>query len=150
MSSRTADAVRSPAGDLRGGFVGLRSREGELASFRKLQRTILAAIALGIVLALASAEMLASSAVADLDEIESFTRSGHGLNTVPSSTAGFAGFHVHVVNSGFYARWTSLLGADITTRLIRVGPEMKLGVFTALLGTPLFFWLVVRLRKTSP
>lgn len=43
-----------------------------------------------------------------------------------------------------------LLGADITTRLIRVGPEMKLGVFTALIGTPLFFWLVVRLRKTSP
>jgi iron complex transport system permease protein len=43
-----------------------------------------------------------------------------------------------------------LLGADIATRLIRFGPEMKLGVFTALLGTPFFFWLVVRLRKTSP
>ena len=54
-----AGAVRSLAGDLRGGFVGLRSREAELASFRKLQRTILAAIALGIVLALASAAFLA-------------------------------------------------------------------------------------------
>jgi iron complex transport system permease protein len=43
-----------------------------------------------------------------------------------------------------------LLGADIATRLIRFGPEMKLGVFTALLGTPFFFWLVIRLRKTSP
>jgi iron complex transport system permease protein len=43
-----------------------------------------------------------------------------------------------------------LLGADVATRLIRFGPEMKLGVFTALLGTPFFFWLVVRLRKTSP
>jgi iron complex transport system permease protein len=43
-----------------------------------------------------------------------------------------------------------LLGADITTRLISVGPEMKLGVLTALLGTPFFFWLVVRLRRTSP
>lgn len=43
-----------------------------------------------------------------------------------------------------------LLGADIGTRLIRLGPEMKLGVFTALLGTPFFFWLVVRLPKTSP
>jgi iron complex transport system permease protein len=43
-----------------------------------------------------------------------------------------------------------MLGADITTRLISVGPEMKLGVFTALIGTPFFFWLVVRLRKTSP
>ncbi len=43
-----------------------------------------------------------------------------------------------------------LLGADIATRLIRFGPELKLGVFTSLLGTPFFFWLVVKLRKTSP
>jgi iron complex transport system permease protein len=43
-----------------------------------------------------------------------------------------------------------LLGADVTTRLISVGPEMKLGVFTALLGTPFFFWLVVRMRSVSP
>ena len=43
-----------------------------------------------------------------------------------------------------------LLGADITTRLIQVGPEMKLGVFTALIGTPFFFWLVVRLRRIAP
>jgi iron complex transport system permease protein len=43
-----------------------------------------------------------------------------------------------------------LLGADVTTRLIRFGPEMRLGVFTALLGTPFFFWLVIRLRKMSP
>ncbi len=43
-----------------------------------------------------------------------------------------------------------LLGADIATRLIVLGPEMKLGVFTAFLGTPFFFWLIVRLRKTSP
>ncbi len=54
-----AGAVRSPAGDLRGGFVGLRSREAELAAFRPLQRTILGAIVLGIVLALASAGLLA-------------------------------------------------------------------------------------------
>jgi iron complex transport system permease protein len=43
-----------------------------------------------------------------------------------------------------------LLLADMATRLIRVGPELKLGVFTSLVGTPFFFWLVVRLRKTSP
>jgi iron complex transport system permease protein len=43
-----------------------------------------------------------------------------------------------------------LLGADIVTRLVGVGPEMKLGVFTALVGTPFFFWLVVRLRRVSP
>jgi iron complex transport system permease protein len=43
-----------------------------------------------------------------------------------------------------------LLAADIATRLIRVGPELKLGVFTSLVGTPFFFWLVVRLRRASP
>ena len=44
-----------------------------------------------------------------------------------------------------------LLGADIGSRLLRYhGNEIKLGVFTSLVGTPFFFWLVVRLRKVSP
>lgn len=43
-----------------------------------------------------------------------------------------------------------LLAADILTRLIRIGPEIKLGVLTSLIGTPLFFWLVVRLRRNAP
>ncbi len=43
-----------------------------------------------------------------------------------------------------------LLCADVATRLIRFGPELKLGVFTSLIGTPFFFWLVVRLRKAAP
>ena len=43
-----------------------------------------------------------------------------------------------------------LTSADIAARLIHLGPELKLGVFTSLLGTPFFFWLVVRLRKTAP
>jgi iron complex transport system permease protein len=43
-----------------------------------------------------------------------------------------------------------LLFADVATRLIHVGAEMKLGVVTSLIGTPFFFWLVVRLRKTAP
>jgi iron complex transport system permease protein len=43
-----------------------------------------------------------------------------------------------------------LLFADIATRLIHVGAEMKLGVLTSLIGTPFFFWLVMRLRKTAP
>ena len=43
-----------------------------------------------------------------------------------------------------------LLIADIAARLIHVGPELKLGVFTSLVGTPFFFWLVVRLKRTSP
>ena len=40
-----------------------------------------------------------------------------------------------------------LLIADIAARLIHLGPELKLGVFTSLVGTPFFFWLVVRSEK---
>ena len=47
-----AGAIRSPGGDVRGGFVALRSREAELAAFNALQRTMLFAVALGVVLAL--------------------------------------------------------------------------------------------------
>jgi iron complex transport system permease protein len=44
-----------------------------------------------------------------------------------------------------------LIAADIATRVVTTdGPELKLGVFTSLIGTPFFFWLVVRLRKTAP
>jgi iron complex transport system permease protein len=43
-----------------------------------------------------------------------------------------------------------LLAADIGTRVIHVGPELKIGVVTSLIGTPFFFWLVVRLRRTAP
>jgi iron complex transport system permease protein len=43
-----------------------------------------------------------------------------------------------------------LLFADVATRLIHVGTELKLGVLTSFIGTPFFFWLVVRLRKTAP
>ena len=43
-----------------------------------------------------------------------------------------------------------LMLADVATRLIPVGSEMKLGVLTSLIGTPFFFWLVVRLRKMAP
>ncbi len=43
-----------------------------------------------------------------------------------------------------------LLIADIAARQIHLGPELKLGVFTSLVGTPFFFWLVVKLKRTSP
>jgi iron complex transport system permease protein len=43
-----------------------------------------------------------------------------------------------------------LLCADVATRLFHVGAEMKIGVLTSLIGTPFFFWLVVRLRKSAP
>jgi HAMP domain-containing protein/predicted Ser/Thr protein kinase len=47
-----AGAIRSPSGDVRGGFVALRSREAELAGFKALQRTMMWAVALGVGLAL--------------------------------------------------------------------------------------------------
>ena len=43
-----------------------------------------------------------------------------------------------------------LLIADVATRLFHAGSELKLGVLTSLIGTPFFFWLVVRLRKMAP
>ncbi len=43
-----------------------------------------------------------------------------------------------------------LLAADIATRVLRFGPEMKLGVLTSLIGAPFFFWLVVQIKRTAP
>jgi len=43
-----------------------------------------------------------------------------------------------------------LLCADIAVRLVHANPELRLGVFTSLLGTPFFFWLVMRIRKVAP
>ena len=39
-----------------------------------------------------------------------------------------------------------LLFSDVAVRLISLGVELKLGVFTALVGTPIFLWLVLRMR----
>ncbi len=47
--------IRSAAGDPYGGFVAFRSRDAELAAFRALRRTMLFAVALGVLLALAVA-----------------------------------------------------------------------------------------------
>jgi iron complex transport system permease protein len=40
--------------------------------------------------------------------------------------------------------------ADVAARLIRLGPEIKLGVLISVVGAPFFFWLVLHLRKTAP
>ncbi|HET7250465.1 MAG TPA: HAMP domain-containing protein, partial [Gemmatimonadales bacterium] len=69
-----AGAIRSTAGDVRGGFVSYRSRDAELAAFRTLQRTILAAIALGIILALASAGVLARHIAKPVQQLAKATR----------------------------------------------------------------------------
>jgi hypothetical protein len=66
-------------------------------------------------LALASAEMMASPiGPTDLDEIEGITRQGHGLYTVPSATDDFGGLNVGVLATGFFPRWVSFLGYDIS------------------------------------
>lgn len=43
-----------------------------------------------------------------------------------------------------------LLMADIGTRVLHTTSELRLGVITSLIGTPFFFWLVIRLRKVAP
>ncbi len=54
-----AGPIRSAGGDVFGGFLALRSREAELAAFAALRRTMLFAIALGVLLALGSAAAVA-------------------------------------------------------------------------------------------
>jgi serine/threonine-protein kinase len=54
-----AGPIRSAGGDIFGGFLALRSREAELAAFAALRRTMLFAIALGVLLALGSAFVVA-------------------------------------------------------------------------------------------
>lgn len=43
-----------------------------------------------------------------------------------------------------------LVVTDIAIRVIPTSSELKLGVLTSLIGTPFFFWLVLRLRRLSP
>jgi iron complex transport system permease protein len=43
-----------------------------------------------------------------------------------------------------------LLIADITTRLLPIDQELKLGVLTGLVGTPFFIALVLRLKRVAP
>ncbi len=91
------------------------------------------------------------------------TALGVGASTAVTGAIGFIGLVApHVVRPlvGFQpsrvllpaalAGAVLLLIADVATRLIQVGGELKLGVLTSLIGTPFFFWLVVRLRKLAP
>src|SRR5947207_1421739 len=69
-----AGAIRSPSGDVRGGFVALRSRESELAAFNALRRTMLWAVALGVVLALIFAFVQARQIAGPVRRLASGTR----------------------------------------------------------------------------
>jgi len=40
--------------------------------------------------------------------------------------------------------------ADIATRIIRFGPETKLGVLISVVGAPFFLWLVLHVRTRAP
>jgi iron complex transport system permease protein len=43
-----------------------------------------------------------------------------------------------------------LLCADMVTRVIPTGSEVRVGVLTSLIGAPFFLWLVLRIRRTTP
>lgn len=43
-----------------------------------------------------------------------------------------------------------VLAADIAVRSIPLNAELRLGVLTSLIGAPLFIWLVLRLKRTTP
>jgi iron complex transport system permease protein len=43
-----------------------------------------------------------------------------------------------------------LLAADVAVRLLAPGRDLKLGVLTAIIGAPFFFWLVLKSRKVLP
>ncbi len=47
------------------------------------------------------------------------------------------------------ARAVLVTVADVATRLVRFGTEIKLGVFISLVGAPFFLWLVLRVRKAT-
>lgn len=43
-----------------------------------------------------------------------------------------------------------VLAADVATRLMPFGAEIKLGVFIAVIGAPFFLWLVLHVRRVAP
>lgn len=43
-----------------------------------------------------------------------------------------------------------VLAADVATRMIHAGTDLKLGVVVALVGAPFFLWLVLHVRRTAP
>ncbi len=69
-----AGPIRSAGGDVFGGFLALRSREAELAAFAALRRTMWFAIALGVLLALGSAAVVASQITGPVRRLALATR----------------------------------------------------------------------------
>src|SRR3989449_3266741 len=69
-----ASPIRSAAGDAFGGFIAFRSHERELGAFRGLQRTIGFSVGLGLMLALASAYVLAHQIAGPIRRLALATR----------------------------------------------------------------------------
>ena len=69
-----ASPLRSAGGDVFGGFIPFRSHDRELAAFRTLQRTIGFAVVLGLLLALASAYVLARQIAGPIRRLALATR----------------------------------------------------------------------------
>ncbi|MBU1375664.1 MAG: iron ABC transporter permease [Alphaproteobacteria bacterium] len=117
--------------------------------------------------ALALGEQQAESLGIDLDRARLLALLGVGLSvgaaTSVTGSVGFIGLIApHLVRPfvGYQPSRTLLpsalfgaallLLADIGTRVLHTSSELRLGVITSLIGTPFFFWLVVRLRKLAP
>jgi len=117
--------------------------------------------------ALALGEEQAASLGIDLDRARMLALVGVGLAvgaaTSVTGSVGFIGLIApHLVRPfvGYQPSRTlapsALLGAallllaDIATRVLHTSSELRLGVVTSLIGTPFFFWLIVRLRKLAP
>lgn len=117
--------------------------------------------------ALALGEAQAASLGIDLDRTRLLALLGVGLAagaaTSVTGSIGFIGLIApHLVRPfvGYQPSRTMLpsalfgaallLLADIGTRVLHTSSELRLGVITSLIGTPFFFWLVIRLRKVAP
>jgi len=117
--------------------------------------------------ALALGEQQAESLGIDLDRTRMLALLGVGLAvgaaTSVTGSIGFIGLIApHLVRPfvGYQPSRTLLpsalfgaallLLADIGTRVLHTSSELRLGVITSLIGTPFFFWLVVRLRRLAP
>lgn len=117
--------------------------------------------------ALALGEQQAQSLGVDLDRTRLLALVGTGLAvgaaTSVTGSIGFIGLIApHLVRPfvGYQPSRTLLpsalfgaallLLADVGTRVLHTTSELRLGVITSLIGTPFFFWLVVRLRRLAP
>lgn len=117
--------------------------------------------------ALSLGEAQASSLGFDLDRARLLALAGVGLAvgaaTSVTGAVGFIGLVAPHLVRPFVGHQPSrvllpsallgaalLLAADMLTRVIPTGVELRLGVVTGLAGAPFFFWLVLRLRRTGP